>query len=143
MFVGLLFQAETQKVCLTGLAGAYTDRFSNVLADRFACGRSGSSGRPLGEKAFNFKPVPDRSMKVSDAMRYLKVTPGVYDQIWADAFNSDYMDDTHITTSEFCLSSGCPGPREYFVKKTSGFDTAICLELYMDTGHSEVASTDM
>jgi len=102
MFVGFLFHPETKDVALIGLGGGYvptvfslhlpTVRLDTVEIDPLVYS--------LAQKYFSLKTTAMQTVTVNDGRQYLKKTDRRYDQIWVDAFNTDYI-PTHMTTREF------------------------------------------
>ncbi len=102
MFVGFLFQPETKDVALIGLGGGYiptvfkmhlpTVRLDTIEIDPLVY--------KLAQKYFSIKATPMQTITVADGRQYLKKTERRYDQIWVDAFNTDYI-PVHMTTKEF------------------------------------------
>ncbi len=104
MFVGFLFQPETKDVALIGLGGGYiptvfkmhlpTVRLDTIEIDPLVY--------KLAQKYFSVKATPMQTITVADGRQYLKKTDRRYDQIWVDAFNTDYI-PVHMTTKEFLV----------------------------------------
>ncbi len=102
MFAGFLFRPDAKDVCLIGLGGGYIPtvfrmhlpqvRLRTVEVD------------PLVEKLagqyFSFSVPEGQSLDIDDGRQFLKRSGERYDQIWLDAFNSDYI-PAHMTTKEF------------------------------------------
>ncbi len=104
MFVGFLFNTKTQNVCLIGLGGGYiptvfrmhlpTVRLRTLEIDPLV--------HQLAVKYFNYLVPPNHNIVLVDGRQYLRKNRELYDQIWVDAFNSDYI-PAHMTTKEFLL----------------------------------------
>ncbi len=102
MFVGFLFHPETRDVALIGLGGGYLPtvfkmhlpvvRLDTIEIDPLVY--------KLAQQYFSFRPTPMQTITVVDGRQYLKKTSRRYDQIWLDAFNTDYI-PVHMTTREF------------------------------------------
>jgi len=102
MFVGFRFLPETRSVCLIGLGGGYIPsvfrmhlpgvRLQSVEVDPLVV--------RLAEQHFQFRLAPGQDLAVNDGRQYLRRSTGTFDQIWIDAFNSDYI-PAHMTTREF------------------------------------------
>ena len=102
MFVGFLFHPGAKNVALIGLGGGYvpmvfamhlpTVHLDSVEIDPLVC--------TLAKKYFSLKETSQQTVTVADGRQYLKKTKRRYDQIWIDAFNSDYI-PIHLTTREF------------------------------------------
>ena len=102
MFVGFLFHPGTKNVALIGLGGGYVPmvfamhlpmvRLDSVEIDPLV--------HTLAKKYFSLRETPQQTVTVADGRQYLKKTKRRYDQIWIDAFNSDYI-PIHLTTREF------------------------------------------
>ncbi|NPU86229.1 MAG: fused MFS/spermidine synthase [Syntrophaceae bacterium] len=108
MFVGFQFLPDTRSVCLIGLGGGYIPtvfrmhlpqvRLQSVEVDPLVV--------RLAKDYFHFQLAAGHALSVTDGRQYLRRNPGKFDQIWIDAFNSDYI-PAHMTTKEFlelCLS---------------------------------------
>jgi spermidine synthase len=101
-FGGFLFRPETEKVCLIGLGGGYLPavfrahlpgvRLDTVEVDPLV--------HRLAVEHFGFRTPAGHTITIDDGRQYLKKTKERYDQIWIDAFNSDYI-PAHMTTKEF------------------------------------------
>ena len=104
MFVGFLIRPETEKIMLIGLGGGYIPTVFNIHLPhiRLKVVELDPMVYRLAEKYFNFKTSSMISLDISDGRMYLKRTKELFDQIWVDAFNSDYI-PTHMTTKEFLL----------------------------------------
>lgn len=102
MFAGRLFRPEAGKVCLIGLGGGYIPtvfrmhlpnvRLQTVEVDPHVA--------MLAGKYFSFVIPAGQTLAIDDGRQFLKKSGDRYDQIWLDAFNSDYV-PAHMTTREF------------------------------------------
>jgi spermidine synthase len=102
MFAGFLFRPEAKHVCLIGLGGGYVPavfrlhlpqvRLSTVEVDPLV--------DKLARQYFSFTVPSRHSLTIDDGRQFLKKSREKYDQIWLDAFNSDYI-PAHMTTREF------------------------------------------
>ena len=102
MFAGYLFRPDAGKVCLIGLGGGYIPtvfrmhlpkvRLQTVEVDPHV--------EKLARRFFSFTVPASQALAIGDGRQYLKKNPDRYDQIWLDAFNSDYV-PAHMTTREF------------------------------------------
>jgi spermidine synthase len=102
MFAGFLFRPDAKKVCLIGLGGGYIPtvfrmhlpqvRLQTVEVDPHV--------EKLAREYFSFAVPAGQKLAIDDGRQFLKKSPERYDQIWLDAFNSDYI-PAHMTTKEF------------------------------------------
>jgi len=102
MFAGFLFRPDAKKVCLIGLGGGYIPtvfrmhlpqvRLRTVEVDPLV--------EKLAKQYFRFALPAGQTLSIDDGRQFLKKSPERYDQIWLDAFNSDYI-PAHMTTKEF------------------------------------------
>lgn len=102
MFVGFLFHPETKDVALIGLGGGYiptvfrmhlpTVKLDTIEVDPLVY--------TLAKKYFGVKTSETQNIIIADGRQYLQKTDKRYDQIWIDAFNTDYI-PIHMTTAEF------------------------------------------
>jgi spermidine synthase len=102
MFAGFLFRPDAKKVCLIGLGGGYIPtvfrmhlpqvRLHTVEVDPYV--------EKLAKEYFSFVVSPGQTLAIDDGRQFLKKSRERYDQIWLDAFNSDYI-PAHMTTKEF------------------------------------------
>jgi spermidine synthase len=102
MFAGFLFRPDAKKVCLIGLGGGYIPTvfrmhlpqvwLRTVEVDPFV--------EKLAKQYFRFALPAGQTLSIEDGRQFLKKSPERYDQIWLDAFNSDYI-PAHMTTKEF------------------------------------------
>jgi spermidine synthase len=102
MFVGFLFHPETKDVALIGLGGGYVPTVFNLHlpAVRLDTIEIDQLVYKLAQKYFSLKTTAMQTVIVNDGRQYLKKTDRRYDQIWIDAFNTDYI-PIHMTTKEF------------------------------------------
>jgi spermidine synthase len=104
MFAGFLFRPEAKTVCLIGLGGGYIPtvfrmhlpqvRLQTVEVDPLV--------EKLAKQYFGFSIPAGQSLAIDDGRQFLKRSRDRYDQIWLDAFNSDYI-PAHMTTKEFLM----------------------------------------
>jgi spermidine synthase len=102
MFVGFLFHPETKDVALVGLGGGYiptvfrmhlpTIKLNTIEVDPLVY--------KLAKEYFALQTTETQAVIVSDGRQYLQKNEKRYDQIWIDAFNTDYI-PVHMTTKEF------------------------------------------
>ncbi|MBN2437232.1 MAG: fused MFS/spermidine synthase [Deltaproteobacteria bacterium] len=102
MFAGFLFKPDAGKICLIGLGGGYIPtvfrmhlpqvRLQTVEVDPLV--------EKLAKQYFRFTVPPGQALAIDDGRQFLKKSRERYDQIWLDAFNSDYI-PAHMTTKEF------------------------------------------
>ena len=102
MFAGFLFRPDAKKVCLIGLGGGYIPtvfrmhlpqvRLQTVEVDPHV--------EKLAREYFSFTVPAGQALAIEDGRQFLKRSRERYDQIWLDAFNSDYI-PAHMTTKEF------------------------------------------
>jgi spermidine synthase len=102
MFAGFLFRPEAKTVCLIGLGGGYIPtvfrmhlpqvKLQTVEVDPLV--------EKLAKQYFGFSIPAGQSLTIDDGRQFLKKSRERYDQIWLDAFNSDYI-PAHMTTKEF------------------------------------------
>ncbi len=102
MFAGFLFKADAKKVCLIGLGGGYIPtvfrmhlpqvQLQTVEVDPMV--------DKLARQYFGFSIPAGQKLAIDDGRQFLKRSQERYDQIWLDAFNSDYI-PAHMTTKEF------------------------------------------
>ncbi len=102
MFVGFLFNPDTNAVALIGLGGGYIPAVFNMHlpAVRLDTIEIDPLVYNLAKKYFSLRETPMQTITLADGRQYLKKTERRYDQIWIDAFNTDYI-PTHLTTKEF------------------------------------------
>ena len=104
MFAGFLFRPEAKTVCLIGLGGGYIPmvfrmhlpqvKLQTVEVDPLV--------EKLAKQYFGFSLPTGQSLTIDDGRQFLKRSRDRYDQIWLDAFNSDYI-PAHMTTKEFFM----------------------------------------
>ncbi|MEK7827362.1 MAG: fused MFS/spermidine synthase, partial [Thermodesulfobacteriota bacterium] len=102
MFAGFLVRPDAKKICLIGLGGGYIPtvfrmhlpqvRLHTVEVDPLV--------EKLAKQYFRFALPSGQTLSIDDGRQFLKKSPQRYDQIWLDAFNSDYI-PAHMTTKEF------------------------------------------
>lgn len=102
MFAGFLFRPEAKSVCLIGLGGGYIPtvfrmhlpqvRLHSVEVDPLV--------EKLASQYFGFSIPANQKLSIDDGRQFLKKSRERYDQIWLDAFNSDYI-PSHMATKEF------------------------------------------
>jgi spermidine synthase len=102
MFAGFLFRPDAKKVCLIGLGGGYIPTVFRMHLPKVQL--QTVEVDPLVEKLakeyFSFAVPAGQKLAIDDGRQFLKKSPDRYDQIWLDAFNSDYI-PAHMTTKEF------------------------------------------
>jgi spermidine synthase len=104
MFAGFLFRPEAKSVCLIGLGGGYIPtvfrmhlpqvRLHSVEVDPLV--------EKLASEYFGFSIPAGQKLSIDDGRQFLKKSRERYDQIWLDAFNSDYI-PSHMATKEFLM----------------------------------------
>jgi len=104
MFASLLLHPEPKRIALLGLGGGYIPlvfrmHLPNIRLDSVEVDPMVGD---LARKYFDFKTLPNISLAIFDGRQYLKQTKILYDHIWVDTFNSDYI-PAHMTTKEFLL----------------------------------------
>jgi len=104
MFVGFLFHPESKNICLIGLGGGYIPSlFSRYLPQvQLQIVEIDPLVVKLAKKYFNFTLSARQNLAIEDGRLYLRKNAKLFDQIWVDAFNSDYI-PAHMTTREFLL----------------------------------------
>lgn len=102
MMTGFLFKPESRKVCLIGLGGGYIPTFFSLHlpAVELHIVEVDPLVEKLARQYFNFRPPSNQRLFIEDGRQFLKKSRESYDQIWLDAFNSDYI-PAHLTTKEF------------------------------------------
>lgn len=102
MFAAFLFKSDAKKVCLIGLGGGYIPTVFRMHLPQVQL--QSVEVDPLVEKLarqhFRFTIPPGQTLTIDDGRQFLKKSRERYDQIWLDAFNSDYI-PAHMTTKEF------------------------------------------
>ena len=103
MFAGFLFRPEAKTVCLIGLGGGYIPTVFRMHLPQVKLQMVEVD--PLVEKLakqyFGFTIPAGQSLAIDDGRQFLKKSrERRYDQIWLDAFNSDYI-PAHMATKEF------------------------------------------
>jgi spermidine synthase len=104
MFAGFLFRPETRRVCLIGLGGGFIPTvFRMHLPDvELHTVEVDPLVEKLAMRFFHFRLGSGQRLVTEDGRQFLKKSRDRYDQIWLDAFNSDYI-PAHMTTREFLL----------------------------------------
>jgi spermidine synthase len=102
MFAAYLFRPDAKKICLIGLGGGYIPtvfrlhlprvQLHSVEVDPFV--------ETLARRYFHFTVPAGQKITIEDGRLFLKKSRERYDQVWLDAFNSDYI-PAHMTTKEF------------------------------------------
>jgi len=104
MFAGFLFKPDARKVCLIGLGGGYIPTVFRMHLPQVELHTVEVD--PLVEKLarqfFGFSVPTGQKLSIDDGRQFLKKSRERYDQIWLDAFNSDYI-PAHLTTKEFLV----------------------------------------
>ena len=102
MFSGFLFKPATKKVCLIGLGGGFIPLVFRMHLPEVSLHTVEVDPLvdSLAKQYFGFVPAPGQSLSIDDGRQFLKKSQERYDQIWLDAFNSDYI-PAHLTTKEF------------------------------------------
>jgi spermidine synthase len=102
MFVGFLFHPETRAVALIGLGGGYVPTvFQLHLPDvRLDTVEIDPLVYKMAVKYFSLRETALQTVAIADGRQYLKRAKRRYDQLWIDAFNTDYI-PVHLTTREF------------------------------------------
>ena len=102
MFAGFLFRPEAKKACIIGLGGGYLPTVFRMHLPQVQL--TTVEVDPLVEKLarqyFAFAVPAGQTLAIDDGRQFLKKSRDRYDQIWLDAFNSDYI-PAHMTTKEF------------------------------------------
>jgi spermidine synthase len=104
MFAGFLFKSDAKTICLIGLGGGYIPtvfrmhlpqvKLQTVEVDPLV--------EKLAKQYFGLSIPSGQSLVIDDGRQFLKKSRERYDQIWLDAFNSDYI-PAHMTTKEFLM----------------------------------------
>jgi len=102
MFAGYLFRPDAKKICLIGLGGGYIPTVFRLHLPRVQihCVEVDPFVEILAKQYFRFTVPPGQKLTIDDGRQFLKKSRELYDQIWLDAFNSDYI-PAHMTTKEF------------------------------------------
>jgi spermidine synthase len=102
MFAGFLFRPDARKVCLIGLGGGYIPTFFRMHLPQvqLATVEVDPLVEKLAREHFFFTVPAGQTLAIDDGRQFLKRSKERYDQIWLDAFNSDYI-PAHLTTKEF------------------------------------------
>jgi spermidine synthase len=102
MFAGFLFRPDAKNVCLIGLGGGYIPTVfrMHLPAVRLRTIEVDPHVEKLAKRYFSFAVPPGQTLSIDDGRQFLKKSRERYDQIWLDAFTSDYI-PAHMTTKEF------------------------------------------
>jgi len=102
MFAGFLFRPDAKKVCLIGLGGGYIPTVFRMHLPQVQLRivEVDPHVEKLAKQYFRFVVPAGQTLAIDDGRQFLKRSPERYDQIWLDAFNSDYI-PAHMTTKEF------------------------------------------
>ncbi|HEY2746245.1 MAG TPA: fused MFS/spermidine synthase [Polyangia bacterium] len=102
MFIGFMLRPQTTSVATLGLgggmvAGTFARHLPDVALDAVEIDPLVVK---LARQYFGFAESKNVHLFVDDGRQFLHKTKSRYDQIWLDAFNSDYI-PAHMTTKEF------------------------------------------
>ncbi len=102
MFAAFLFRPDARKVCLIGLGGGYIPTVFRMHLPRVSLQtvEVDPHVEKLARQYFGFSVPAGQTLAIDDGRQFLKRSTERYDQIWLDAFNSDYI-PAHMTTREF------------------------------------------
>jgi spermidine synthase len=102
MFAAFLFRPDAQKVCLIGLGGGYIPTVFRMHLPQVSLQtvEVDPHVEKLAKQYFGFSVPAGQALAIDDGRQFLKRSRERYDQIWLDAFNSDYI-PAHMTTKEF------------------------------------------
>ncbi len=102
MFAGYLFNPDAKRVCLIGLGGGYIPLVFRKHLPQVSLQTVEVDPHvdKLARQYFGFSVPSGQSLTIDDGRQFLKKSKDRYDQIWLDAFNSDYI-PAHMTTKEF------------------------------------------
>jgi spermidine synthase len=102
MFAGYLFKPDAKRVCLIGLGGGYIPLVFRKHLPQVSLQTVEVDPHvdKLARQYFGFIVPAGQSLTIDDGRQFLKRSKDRYDQIWLDAFNSDYI-PAHMTTKEF------------------------------------------
>jgi spermidine synthase len=102
MFAAYLFRPDAAKVCLIGLGGGYIPTVFRMRLPkvRLQTVEVDPHVEKLARQYFSLTVPAGHALAIDDGRQYLKKNRDRYDQIWIDAFNSDYV-PAHMTTREF------------------------------------------
>jgi len=102
MFAGYLFKPDAKRVCLIGLGGGYIPLVFRKHLPQISLQTVEVDPHvdKLARQYFGFIVPAGQSLTIDDGRQFLKRSKDRYDQIWLDAFNSDYI-PAHMTTKEF------------------------------------------
>jgi len=106
MFVGFMLRPETTNVATLGLGGGMVARtfarhLPTVTLDAVEIDPLVVK---LAREYFKFTETKNVHLVIDDGRQFLHKTTNRYDQIWVDAFNSDYI-PAHMTTREFLVEA--------------------------------------
>jgi spermidine synthase len=104
MFAGFLFRPEAKTVCLIGLGGGYIPTVFRMHLPqvKLQIVEVDPLVEKLAKQYFGLSIPAGQSLSIDDGRQFLKKSREHYDQIWLDAFNSDYI-PAHMTTKEFLM----------------------------------------
>lgn len=102
MFAAFLFRPDASNVCLIGLGGGYIPAVfrRHIPSVRLHTVEVDPLVEKLARQYFAFSVPDGQTLAIDDGRQFLKKSRERYDQIWLDAFNSDYI-PAHMTTKEF------------------------------------------
>jgi len=102
MFAGYLFKPDAKRVCLIALGGGYIPLVFRKHLPQISLQTVEVDPHvdKLARQYFGFIVPAGQSLTIDDGRQFLKRSKDRYDQIWLDAFNSDYI-PAHMTTKEF------------------------------------------
>ena len=102
MFAAFLFRPDARKICLIGLGGGYIPTVFRMHLPQvnLQTVEVDPHVEKLAKQYFGFSVPAGQSLSIDDGRQFLKRSREHYDQIWLDAFNSDYI-PAHMTTKEF------------------------------------------
>ena len=102
IFPGFLFRPDARKVCLIGLGGGYIPTVFRMHLPQvnLQVVEVDPLVEKLAQQYFGFSIPAGQTLAIDDGRQFLKRSKEHYDQIWLDAFNSDYI-PAHMTTKEF------------------------------------------
>lgn len=102
MFGAFPFKPDARTVCLIGLGGGYIPTVFRMHLPRVKLQtvEVDPHVEKLAKQYFGFSVPAGQSLAIDDGRQFLKKNRDRYDQIWLDAFNSDYV-PAHMTTKEF------------------------------------------
>src|SRR4030042_975494 len=102
MFAAFLVRPDAKSVCLIGRGGGYVPGVfrRHLPSVRLQIVEVDPLVEKLARQYFVFSVPPGQTLAIDDGRQFLKKSRERYDQIWLDAFNSDYI-PAHMTTKEF------------------------------------------